>query len=791
MKNQDHRNTLAEPSGSDKLPPFSSRSTAAGSTRLDRIAEILYADTEINDGKFARFAAVPRVRRLSMTPCPIDRRPIPRRSRAATRERSFERKESGGGNLRAAATGNRPLEANWRSKVRRRRLVLALLVLGQTVLAILSLARTFPYPHLSILQIAILATFSILFSWVSFSFWSGLAGFFTLLKRTKLKSISAPGYPEAYRDRSPDSPTAVLVPICNEEVERVFAGVEASYRSLASTGKIDKFDFYFLSDTSDPEKQVEEEVAWARLCQRVRGFGKIFYRHRHINIKRKSGNIADFVRRWGQNYAYMIVFDADSIMAGETMLCMVNMMDLHPQIGILQTTPTIVNRDSLFARVQQFASRLYGPIFNAGLRFWQGGESYYWGHNAILRVMPFAQYCGLARLPGQPPLGGDILSHDFVEAALMGRAGWEVWIVDDLPGSFEESPPTILDELKRDRRWCQGNLQHLRLICADGFRFGHRAIMAMGIMAYSSAFFWAIFLILSTAEVVVASLVPPVYFSAEPSLFPAWPQWHPEIAITLLGTTAVMLFLTKFLSLLLIVVDGDAARYGGPFRLAISVLLEMVLSTLLAPVRMWFHSKYVLLTLLGREIKWGAQCRDGAETTWREALRQHGVVTFVGLAWTAALFWLNPLLASWVLPVTLPMSFSIPLSVLSSRASLGMALRRWRLLQIPEEGAPPEVVRRLQQLTSEADKGTARGLIRVVTDHLANAVHIGFLRGKTQRSAQAKERNKQLQAKFIVEGAAALTRTETAQLLSDADALAALHLWQISLAGEDQRRRSS
>jgi membrane glycosyltransferase len=155
------------------------------------------------------------------------------------------------------------------------------------------------------------------------------------------------------------------------------------------------------------------------------------------------------------------------------MVCLANMMDLHPQVGILQTAPTIVNRDSLFARVQQFASRVYGPVFNAGLRFWQGGESYYWGHNAILRVMPFAEHCGLARLPGRSPLGGDILSHDFVEAALMGRAGWEVWILDDLPGSFEESPPTILDELKRDRRWCQGNLQHLRLICADGFRFGH------------------------------------------------------------------------------------------------------------------------------------------------------------------------------------------------------------------------------------------------------------------------------------------------------------------------------
>jgi membrane glycosyltransferase len=632
--------------------------------------------------------------------------------------------------VNTGAADHGPFEIDWRSRVKRRRVLLALLVLGQTALAVWSLARTFPYPQLSILEMAILATFSVLFSWISFSFWSGIAGFCNLLRRIRTRRmsfVSASDFPKAYLERSPTSRTAVLVPVCNEAVEGVFAGVEASYRSLAATGTIDKFDFYFLSDTSDPEKQVQEEFAWAQICQRVDGFGRIFYRHRRINIKRKSGNIADFVRRWGQNYDYMIVFDADSIMAGGAMVCLANMMDLHPQVGILQTAPTIVNRDSLFARVQQFASRVYGPVFNAGLRFWQGGESYYWGHNAILRVMPFAEHCGLARLPGRSPLGGDILSHDFVEAALMGRAGWEVWILDDLPGSFEESPPTILDELKRDRRWCQGNLQHLRLICADGFRFGHRAIMGMGVMAYASAFFWAVFLILSTAEVVVESLMPPVYFSSQPSLFPVWPQWHPEIAIALLSMTAAMLFLAKFLSFLVVVVSGDAVRYGGALRLGLSAIFEILLSTLLAPIRMWFHSKYVFLTLLGREIKWGAQCRDGAETGWLEASRQHGFLTVVGLAWTAGLFWLNPLLAGWVLPVTVPMSLSIPLSVFTSRAALGIILRRCRLLLIPEETDPPEVIQRLQQLQREGTAtGEARDFVQTVEGALANARHTGF-----------------------------------------------------------------
>jgi membrane glycosyltransferase len=722
MKYQHDPSDLAITSGQDKPESFNRRPAAKhGTERSEYCASlrraVIHPAGTTNNEERARFA-MPRIRRQSMVPSAIDRWPVRHLGRSFAGGKTRDRAARVG----SAATVDQAIEKNWHDKVGRRRIVLAALVISQTILAIGSLARTFPGPQLSILEITILLTFSILFAWISFSFWAGIAGFFSLLRRMKVKSISTPDYPNRYSERTPTSRTAVLVPICNEDVDRVFAGVEATYRSLAATGKIDWFDFYVLSDTSDPQRQLEEEFGWARICERVEGFGKIFYRHRRVNIKRKSGNVADFVRRWGQNYEYMIVFDADSLMAGKTMVCLANMMDLHPQVGILQTTPTIVNRDSLFARAQQFASRVYGPIFNAALRFWQGGESYYWGHNAILRVTPFAKHCGLARLPGRSPMGGEILSHDFVEAALMGRAGWEVWIVDDLPGSFEESPPTILDELKRDRRWCQGNLQHLRLICADGFRFGHRAIMATGIMAYASAFFWAGFLILSTAEVAVESLVPPVYFSTKPSLFPAWPHWHPEIAITLLGTTAVMLFLGKFLSVFLVVLSGHASRYGGALRLGLSVVFEIVLSSLMAPIRMWFHGKYVFLTLLGREIKWGAQRRDGAETGWLEALRQHGFLTAVGLAWGMGLFWLNPLLAGWVLPVTVPMSLSIPLSVWSSRASAGIFLRRWGLLLTPEESAPPEVIQQLEQSWRyEAPKEQARNFAQLVRNAPANA----------------------------------------------------------------------
>ena len=638
--------------------------------------------------------STPKIKRLSMVPNRIDRNPIRRWRRRISGDET-----SGNGTQESGAVLTRIIpeqvqSARWRRTARFRRIALLILMTLQTLAASWSLTHTFPYPWLAGSEIAILAMFALLFFWISFGFWTAAAGFWTLWRRVKeftVGDLCAPQEnPPPLRSR-----TAVLMPICNENVARVFAGLEASYRSLAATPELCRFDFYVLSDTRDPEKQVEEEMAWAETCQRVVGFGKIFYRRRRNNIRRKSGNIADFLRRWGRHYDYMVVFDADSVMTGETLVSLARIMDLHPEAGIVQTAPTTVNCESLFGRVQQFASRAYGPMLAAGLRFWQLGESYYWGHNAILRVAPFIKSCGLAKLPGEPPLGGEILSHDFVEAALMGRAGWEVWVVHDLGGSYEESPPTLADELKRDRRWCQGNLQHLRLLFGDGIRGGHRAIFSMGVMAYLSALLWFLFLLLHTVEIILQSLLPPTYFSTEPSLFPIWPQWHPEWAIAVLSTTAVLLFLPKLLALLLILRNREAHLFGGLIPLCASIVAEIFVSTWLAPIRMWFHSKFVVLTLLGKQIQWHSQCRTDNETSWGEALRLHGFSTFLAIAWIAGMTWWNAAASVWLLPVAIALLLSIPLSVYSSRVSLGRAARRWRLFLIPEELVPPQVIKEL------------------------------------------------------------------------------------------------
>ena len=654
------------------------RRAGHSSTRRDGRAEL-------------RRIAMPEIRRVSMVPPRIERDPL---KRFAARLRRWI---GGHGGARATEGAAPALDAGWRRVARRRRLGLVGLVLLQTAVAAWLLERTFPYSSLTGLEIATLGVFGVLWAWVSFGFWTAVVGF-VVRWRNATGIWIADGPTGEETDTGPlRSRTAIVVAIANEDVRRVFAGVEATYRSLAATGHLDAFDFYLLSDTRDPETQHEEASAWAEVCNAVGGYGRVFYRLRKHNIKRKSGNIADFLRRWGRNYDHMIVCDADSVLAGATVVHLVRLMERHPRAGIIQTIPAMVNRESLFGRVHQFASRVYGPMLAAGLHFWQLGESYYWGHNAILRCEPFMKHCGLSRLPGEPPLGGEIMSHDFVEAALMGRAGWEVWLACDLDGSYEEAPPTLLDELKRDRRWCQGNLQHLRLLFADGIRGGHRAIMAMGIVAYTSALLWATFLVLSTLAVVEKWLTVPVYFSDTPTLFPLWPQWRPELALALAGSTVVLLVLPKLLSVLLIVKARRSAQFGSVPRLAASVILEIVFSTLLAPVRMWFHARFVLLTVLGRQISWSAQVRTDAETRWRDAVRQHGVSSAVALVWLAGVAALHWSLVWWLLPIVAALALSIPVSVYSSRVALGRALRRRRLFMTPEETERPELLTQLAE----------------------------------------------------------------------------------------------
>ena len=687
----------------------SERDEDAALASVSSRVKMAWSEATDNDAQFAEddlhrttLKAMPPVRRALMSPDSWETNPITRAWRSV-RGKSRKQRER----LQDAPTRNS--EEKWRVVGTIRRYILLLLTLAQTVVATWYMKTILPYQGWTlidptqlftpdwkqsvlqilpyVLQTGILFLFAILFCWVSAGFWTALMGFLQLLIGKDKYSISYGTVGD--EPLNPENRTALIMPICNEDVQRVFAGLRATWESVVRSGNSEHFDVYILSDSYNADIAIAEQKAWMELVRDVGGAGRIFYRRRRRRVKRKSGNIDDFCRRWGQNYAYMVVLDADSVMSGECLSGLVRMMEANPNAGIIQSSPKASGMDTLYARCQQFATRVYGPLFTAGLHFWQLGESHYWGHNAIIRVKPFIEHCALAPLPGEGSFAGSIMSHDFVEAALMRRAGWGVWIAYDLPGSYEELPPNLLDELKRDRRWCHGNLMNFRLFMVKGMHPVHRAVFLTGVMSYLSAPLWFMFLALSTALQVVHSLVEPTYFLQPRQLYPVWPHWRPELAIALFSTTLVLLFLPKMLSVLLIWCKG-AKPYGGFIRVFISLILEMLFSVLLAPVRMLFHTLFVVSAFLGLKAVWDSPQRDDDSTPWSEAFRRHGSQMLLGIVWAAGMGYLDLNFLWWLAPIVGSLILSPIVSVISSRATVGMASRRAKLFLIPEEFDTPQ-----------------------------------------------------------------------------------------------------
>ena len=429
---------------------------------------------------------------------------------------------------------------------------------------------------------------------------------------------------------------------------------------------------------------------------------RIYYRNRRPNIGHKSGNIKDFCTNWGAMYEYMIVLDADSLMTGRTLMSLVHALDTNPRAALIQTSPAVIGGRSLFARIQQFASWVYGPVYAAGFARLQGGAGNYWGHNAIIRVRPFMESCGLPALPGRPPLGGEITSHDFVEAALLVRAGWEVWLVPEIGGSYEASPPTLIEYLKRDRRWCQGNLQHMKLLFAQGLRVPSRIHFALGVLSYLSSPLWLLLVILFGAEAIrLEHGVPATYVGRYPVL--AWPISHTVAFVSIALATMAMLYIPKFLALaVLLRCPEETGAYGGAGRLTLSVLLESLVSTLLAPIFMVSHSWFVLNILVGRSTRWGSQLRGGRGLRLRSAVGAFAPHTIVGIVvgiaawrWMPGDFW-------WYLPILAGLALAIPLSWLTSLPALGAIARRRGIFLIPSETVGLPIVDRVDALLADA-----------------------------------------------------------------------------------------
>ncbi len=662
----------------------------------------------------------------------------------------------------------------WQRDGRARRTILLTLTLVPTLLAGLLMSDSMPEQANTVTRFLTVGLFLILFSWVSAGFWTAMAGFLVLLGGGDKHGITRTMNPQ--QDAAPlkaksHARTAIVMPICNEDVVRVFAGLRATYESLAGIEQPHQFDFFVLSDSYDSDICTAELDAWSSLCRAVGGFDRIFYRRRHRRVKRKSGNITDFCRRWGKNYQYMVVLDADSVMSGTCLSTLVDLMETNPRAGIIQTAPRVAGRGTLYARMQQFATRVYGPLYTAGLHFWQLGESHYWGHNAIIRIAPFMRHCALAPLPGTGPLSGDILSHDFIEAALMRRAGWTVWVAYDLPGSYEEIPPNLLDELGRDRRWCLGNMMNFRLILERGIHPVYRAVFASGLMAYFSSLLWLSFLLISTGVMASAGFAS-IYASAATTVVTA-PVAHVNAALLLFIGTASLLIVPKILAISRICMVG-AAEFGGSFRLISSMMMEVVFSALAAPIRMLFHCQFVLSGLLGSRLQWKSPSREDTETTWAEGVRKHGMHTALGVVWALGVYIAYPAYLVWLLPVVGALILSIPLSVFSSRRSLGIRLREMKLLLTPEEYQPPA---ELCAMVGYQDKARSLpGFAEAVVDPSINALMIACGRKRAALQPNAKPARSELLDSAILHGPDHLKAPEKRLLLSDPVALFELHV---------------
>lgn len=568
------------------------------------------------------------------------------------------------------------------------------------------------------LEWPLVVLFAVTFSWIALSAASGVVGFVAGLFEPRVRE------PE---ERPLASRTALVMPVYNESPARTFGALQAMAESIAAEGQSSHFEIFILSDTTDSTVWIEEQSAFMRLRHQLAGTMQVWYRRRHKNTARKAGNVGDFVMRWGGHYDHMLVLDADSLMEGKTLVTLARLMEDDPRVGIIQSLPLIVNRNTLFARLQQFAGRIYGPLIARGLAIWSGRDSNYWGHNAIIRTRAFAEACGLPDLKGPKPWGGHVMSHDFVEAALIRRAGWGVTMVTWLGGSYEESPPSLLDVAGRDRRWAQGNLQHIPIMFTRGLAWPSRIHFATGIMSYLASPIWLMLLLTGLALALQARFIRPEYFSKDFSLFPAWPRFDSERAVQLFIITMAVLMLPKVLGTIESLMRSAVRKAaGGGFRIVASLFVETLLSAAVAPVMMLIQSRHVIEILSGRDSGWKTQRRDDGGIALAEVVRQHWLHVSIGVIMGFAAYAISPAILAWMAPTLVGLVGAIAISWASGSMDIGMALRRAGLLVIPEETNLPPIIEAAarRQEESAADLPEIEdGLTAVVTDRRVRELH--------------------------------------------------------------------
>ncbi|MEE9375590.1 MAG: glucans biosynthesis glucosyltransferase MdoH [Rhizobiaceae bacterium] len=500
---------------------------------------------------------------------------------------------------------------------------------------------------------------------------------------------------------------ALLVPIYNEDPASVFNRLKVIRDDIAARKDNHKYCIFILSDTRDEHIALEENRSFNLLRRTHFGHPPVYYRRRLQNTDRKTGNIRNWIETWGADWHAFITLDADSLMDASTISCLADEMAENDELALVQTVPHLLGANTLFSRVQQFANNIYGGVLAHGLDRLSGNEGNYWGHNAIVRTRAFASCAGLPTLSGKGALSGTIKSHDFVEAALLRRAGWAVRLLPSLKESYEETPQNIIDYVLRDRRWCQGNLQHIRLLGTKGLATTSRFHMLQGATAYLSSVVW--FLLLILWAVMGRSEEKNVfrYFTDSNPLFPQWPQMDTVSRLVILGFILGLLLLPKIFAVVAnLWRDPSCSKLGGRTRFLVSACVEILLSFLLAPILMVQHVTAVLRTLIGLDAGWEPQNRSGSTYTWLTLARFHWLETLSGLLLVMGIF--AEIITLWLVPIAASLVLAIPISFFFGKYLSPISFFN-KIISTQEELFPSQIIIRANKKAFAIDAKASNG----------------------------------------------------------------------------------
>jgi len=553
-----------------------------------------------------------------------------------------------------------------------------------TIAGLISLAVAALSPGgFSVVDLILVALFAVTLPWYVIGFWNATIGL--LIMRFARDPVAAvtPIAASVRGDEPITTSTAILVCVRNEPPERVARLVEPMLEGFAARAVGQHFHIYVLSDTSLPAIAAAEDACFAALAESWRGRVAVTYRRRADNIGFKAGNIADFCERWGHQHDFAITLDADSVMSVDLVLKVVRIMQLDPSLGILQTLVIGMPSASAFARIFQFGMRLSMRSYTIGSAWWQGDCGPYWGHNAIIRLAPFIDHCRLPVLSDGALVKGHVLSHDQIEAVLMRKGGHGVRALAEEGASFEQNPPTLVEFIRRDLRWCQGNMQYWRFLRTPGLAPISRYQLGFAILMFIGSPAWIAMLLIGSAAV-----------AAAPSTAD-FMRFDAGIAVLLL--VLAMWFAPNIATVIDVLLRAKLRHlFGGGLRFIASFAITIVFVILVAPIMWASHTLFLTGLLLGRTIGWSVQARDDHAVPWSLAARAFWPQTLVGLAPVALLAFTAPSAIPYALFIAAGPLLSIPLAVVTAAPGFARALIACGLDRLPEETAPPPELRALK-----------------------------------------------------------------------------------------------